>query len=145
LFVKDLNTSEAALQESLYKEVCASGKTVIPVINKSDIIGAGFKLKGEVLISCKTGEGIDALKKRMIKDIGLSALQEDDIIVTSAVHYEALLRAAAALEDAQKTSIELELAAENIRRALGALKELIGEVTSEDILDIIFSKFCVGK
>jgi len=81
----------------------------------------------------------------MVRVIGLGALHEDDILITSAVHYEALLKAEDALALAQQTAFELELIAENIRHALAALKEIIGEVTPDDVLDIIFSKFCVGK
>ncbi len=145
IFVKDINAKDAALQQSLYDEVSASGKKVITALNKVDTLPADFKAEEEILISCKTGEGLDALKKEIIKVIGLGALQEDDILITSAVHYEALLKAARELKAARLTLNDGELTAEHIRQALAALKELIGEVTPDDVLDIIFSKFCVGK
>jgi tRNA modification GTPase len=145
IFVKDINAKDAALQQSLYEEVSSSGKKVITALNKADILPADFKAGEEILISCKTSEGLDALKKEVIKVIGLGALQEDDILITSAVHYEALLKAARELKAACLTLNDGELTAEHIRQALAALKELIGEVTPDDVLDIIFSKFCVGK
>ena len=145
IFVKDINAKDAALQQSLYEEVSCSGKKVITALNKADTLPADFKAGEEILISCKTGEGLDALKKEVIKVIGLGALQEDDILITSAVHYEALLKAARELKAACLTLNDGELTAEHIRQALAALKELIGEVTPDDVLDIIFSKFCVGK
>ncbi len=145
IFVKDINAKDAALQQSLYEEVSSSGKKVITALNKADTLPADFKAGEEILISCKTGEGLDALKKEVIKVIGLGALQEDDILITSAVHYEALLKAARELKAACLTLNDGELTAEHIRQALAALKELIGEVTPDDVLDIIFSKFCVGK
>ncbi len=145
IFVKDVNAKDAALQQSLYEEVSSSGKKVITALNKADTMPADFKAREEILISCKTGEGLDALKKEVIKVIGLGALQEDDILITSAVHYEALLKAARELKAAGLTLNDGELTAEHIRQALAALKELIGEVTPDDVLDIIFSKFCVGK
>lgn len=145
IFVKDINAKDIALQQSLYDEVFASGKKVITALNKADTLPADFKTGEEILISCKTGEGLDGLKKEIIKIIGLGALQEDDILITSAVHYEALLKAERELKAASLTLNDGELTAEHIRLALGALKELIGEVTPDDVLDIIFSKFCVGK
>ena len=145
IFVKDINAKDAALQQGLYEEVSSSGKKVITALNKADTLPADFKAGEEILISCKTGEGLDALKKEVIKVIGLGALQEDDILITSAVHYEALLKAARELKAACLTLNDGELTAEHIRQALAALKELIGEVTPDDVLDIIFSKFCVGK
>ena len=145
IFVKDIKAKDAALQQSLYDEVVSSGKKVITALNKADTLPADFKAGEEILISCKTGEGLDALKREVIKVIGLGALQEDDILITSAVHYESLLKAARELSAAGLTLNDGELTAEHIRQALAALKELIGEVTPDDVLDIIFSKFCVGK
>lgn len=145
LFVKDFNAKDEALQNALFEEVSSVGKKIITVLNKADILPEDFKAGEEILISCKTLSGIENLKTEIIKTIGLAALQEDDILITSAVHYEALLKGSAALKEAKQTSFELELMAENLRRALAALRELIGEVTPDDVLDIIFSKFCVGK
>lgn len=126
IFVKDINAKDAALQQSLYEEVSSSGKKVITALNKADTLPADFKAGEEILISCKTGEGLDALKKEVIKVIGLGALQEDDILITSAVHYEALLKAARELKAACLTLNDGELTAEHIRQALAALKEQIG-------------------
>jgi tRNA modification GTPase len=85
------------------------------------------------------------IKNNIVEAASLCALQEDDILITSAAHYDALVNAAAELEEAEKTSKEPELMAEHLRRALHRLRELIGEVTADNVLDVIFSKFCVGK
>ncbi|MDR1684762.1 MAG: tRNA uridine-5-carboxymethylaminomethyl(34) synthesis GTPase MnmE [Elusimicrobiota bacterium] len=143
IFVKDLNAQDSALQERLLKEISAGGKKVIEVINKADLLPQNFK--DGLLISAKTGRGIDALKEEILKVTELSALQEDDILITSAAHYDALIKAAGELKSAGENLKNLELAAEHLRAALRALKELIGEVTTDNILDVIFSKFCVGK
>ena len=88
---------------------------------------------------------VDELKNKITSAIGLSALQEDDILITSAAHYKALKEASAELRFAKERFEELELMAEHIRRALLSLRRLIGEVTPDDVLGEIFSKFCVGK
>ena len=64
---------------------------------------------------------------------------------SSAAHYKALKEASAELQFAKERFEELELMAEHIRRALLSLRRLIGEVTPDDVLGEIFSKFCVGK
>ena len=72
-------------------------------------------------------------------------MQEDDILITSAAHYKALKQAGKELSAAKEHISDLELMAEHIRRAILSLKRLIGEITPDDILGEIFSKFCVGK
>ncbi|MDR0952625.1 MAG: tRNA uridine-5-carboxymethylaminomethyl(34) synthesis GTPase MnmE [Elusimicrobiota bacterium] len=152
IFVKDaaLALEKAAAQTSqiLLEEVSKTGKKIITVLNKADLLDEKQKTQaanGDILVSSKTGFGLDLLKDKITQTIGLGALQEDDILITSAVHYEALLKASGELQDAIRVIDELELSAEHIRAALAALKDLIGETTPEDILDIVFSKFCVGK
>ena len=89
--------------------------------------------------------GLDELKKEIIKTIGLENLNQDEVIITSALHYQALKKASEELDNALEKSAELDLMAAHLRWALESLKELIGIFTPEDVLDIIFSKFCVGK
>ena len=96
-------------------------------------------------ISCKTGQGLEDLKKEIIKTIGLADLNQDEVIITSALHYQALKKASEELNFALEKSAELDLMAAHLRWALESLQELIGIFTPEDVLDIIFSKFCVGK
>lgn len=145
IFVKDINAEDKILQESLFVEVKNSGKKMLTVINKADTLPYDFEAGDDILISCKTMRGISDLKEKVVSAIGLSALQEDDILITSAVHFEALVSSAAELKEAAIQQKSLELMAEHIRRALLHLKELIGEVTPDDVLGVIFSKFCVGK
>ena len=102
-------------------------------------------IKDGLIISAKTGQGLDNLEREIIKTLNLGDISGQEIIITSAAHYKALLAAALELEKAAEKLADLELCAEHLRTALKELKELIGEVTSEDVLDTIFSKFCVGK
>ena len=140
IFVRAPEKTE--LEDKLFKQMQETGKKIIEVYNKADLF------KGEVkknAISCKTGQGLDELKKEIIKTIGLADLNQDEVIITSALHYQALKKASEELDNALEKAAELDLMAAHLRWALESLKELIGIFTPEDVLDIIFSKFCVGK
>ena len=140
IFVRAPQKTE--LEENLFKQMQQTGKKIIEVHNKADLF------KGEVkknAISCKTGQGLEDLKKEIIKTIGLADLNQDEVIITSALHYQALKKASEELNFALEKSAELDLMAAHLRWALESLQGLIGIFTPEDVLDIIFSKFCVGK
>ena len=98
-------------------------------------------------VSCKTGDGLNALKQAITADIN-EAQTADGLMISNLRHYEALINAQTELESAL---IRLaahaggEIYAEHLRRALNYLQDLIGEVTPDDVLGIIFSKFCMGK
>ena len=145
IFLADLAADKKA-QDEILKEALSTGKKVLKVLNKSDLRGRAEQAEVyDAVISCKTGEGIEELKNKIISAIGLSALQENDILITSAAHYKALKQAGSELAAAKEHLSDLELMAEHIRRALLSLRRLIGEVTPDDVLGEIFSKFCVGK
>ena len=118
------------------------------MLNKTDLKSEEHLPKGgeyDCLISCKSGAGIEALKDKIIEVIGLGNLGDDDILITSAAHYNALKEAERELNYAKSRLDELELMAEHIRSAVLSLRRLIGEITPDDVLGEIFSKFCVGK
>ena len=140
IFVHALERS--ALEDKLLNQIKETGKKIIEVYNKADLFKGEEKKNA---ISCKTGQGLDDLKKEIIKTIGLANLNQDEVIITSALHYQALKKASEELNFALEKSTELDLMAAHLRWALESLKELIGIFTPEDVLDIIFSKFCVGK
>ena len=87
------------------------------------------------------------MKKLLTQNLN-EAQNADGLMISNLRHYESLLRAQTELESAH---IQLdkkaggEIYAEHIRRALHHLQDLIGEVTPDDVLGIIFSKFCMGK
>ncbi len=143
IFVRDLTLQDKTEENKLFDEVKQNAKNLITVFNKAD--KTDYRVKDGIIISAKTGEGLDLLEKEIIKTLNLGDISGQEIIITSAAHYKTLLVAALELEKASEKLADLELCAEHLRTALKELKELIGEVTSEDILDTIFSKFCVGK
>lgn len=103
---------------------------------------------GIVFISAKNHQHLEVLKERMVDKVISGEVQAEDTIVTNARHYHALKEVAKSLADI-KTGLDKKLAGDllalDIRRALHYLGEITGEITNEDQLDYIFSKFCIGK
>ena len=146
LFVQDASKPVSRAVKPFLQDILKSGKNVIVVLNKADLTTKN-NLKG-IKISCKNGKGIKVLKNKILQTV-IKKPVGGDVIITSARHYESLLKAREELYAAEELLggriIRLELFAEHIRGALSHLAEIVGEVVSDDILDIIFSKFCVGK
>ncbi|NTU68403.1 MAG: tRNA uridine-5-carboxymethylaminomethyl(34) synthesis GTPase MnmE [Chlorobiaceae bacterium] len=100
-------------------------------------------------ISALEGMGIETLKQRMGALVGdLDKLHEASVLVTSLRHYEALRNAADALQNAGELigrQRDTELIAFELRTALDHVGEITGKVVNEEILNTIFSRFCIGK
>jgi tRNA modification GTPase len=124
--------------------------TVIHVWNKVDAASdtALPEASGSVLISAKTGAGLQDLKTQLLKLVGWQSAPEG-VFMARERHVQALqqvtnqLSRAAAQLQAQKPS--LDLLAEDLRQAQRALSQITGEFTPDDLLGEIFSKFCIGK
>jgi tRNA modification GTPase len=137
--------------DTVREDLLGRGKVFLLVGNKIDLAGGsvGVRYPEEVLISARDGRGVDVLKQRLVDLV----LQGETVIgegamVTNARHYQALVKVSEALESIKKGLDELlpgDLLALDIRVALHYLGEITGEITTEDRLDFIFSKFCVGK
>lgn len=133
------------------------GKTVITIINKADLpprlsVDDVRQLghPGPVaMVSALCRQGIDQLRQ-MIYDTVLQFPHDSaaDVLITSARQKDALDRTIAALHNARlaaQNHLSPELVAVDLRAALDALGEITGTTTTEDILDRIFSSFCIGK
>jgi tRNA modification GTPase len=99
-------------------------------------------------ISAKTKDNISALRQSLVKKVLGGTLNSDATIVTNARHYEALQKLSEALQDVQQginDKLPGDLLALDIRQCLHWLGLITGEITNEDQLDFIFSKFCIGK
>lgn len=145
-----LNDVEKGFDEDLYNEILelSSEERVLKVVNKIDI-KANNDSRFDVGISAKTGEGIDKLfNKLKDKAIGSNIYTEKTAIVSNIRHYNALKKAKEHLINA-KNSIKEKLTGEfiavDLRNAENSLSEIIGKITTDDILNNIFSKFCIGK
>jgi tRNA modification GTPase len=118
---------------------------VLKVFNKCDI----FRPSGDVydvLVSAKTGEGIDALKSILSKiTVGETAL--DSAYIIEKRHYMAIERAISCLESAisNMLSFSVDILAIDLKDSWDALGEITGETANEEIINTVFEKFCVGK
>jgi tRNA modification GTPase len=125
---------------------------LILIANKSDKTDANveeeFSGLNVVSISAKQKSGIEELTNRLTEFVNLSALKEDQTIVTNTRHIEALSQAKNSLTEVLKgfeNQMSGDLVAIDIRKALFHLGEITGEITTDDLLGNIFSKFCIGK
>ena len=96
----------------------------------------------------ETNDLREGLKEKLVDQVLQGKVQADDTIITNARHYHALQEVLQSLTDIRsglENSIPGDLVALDIRRCLHYLGEITGEITTEDQLDYIFSKFCIGK
>ena len=121
-------------------------KLCLTVWNKSDLAQHEAR-EGEIAISAKTGEGIDTFVAALTSGVGAIAdAQSEAPPLTRARHREALLEAKDALLRALSApDAQPELIAEDVRLALRSLGRITGRVDVEDLLDVIFRDFCIGK
>ncbi len=103
----------------------------------------------KVEISALHGRGIEELKKRM-KDKILQGeiIQGEGVLVTNLRHIELLKKALESVrraEESAKSGLSEEFISGDLRSALSSLKSLLGEEVGEEVLDNIFSRFCIGK
>lgn len=144
--------SQAEVEASLL-QVQQQNKNFIAVGNKLDKLGEAaaqqkFSGDGILFISAKANHHIDVLKERLVDKVVQGNVQTESTIVTNARHYAALQEVKKSLDDikaAMDNQLPGDLLALDIRRCLHYLGEITGEVTNEDKLDYIFSKFCIGK
>jgi len=130
---------------------------VIPVINKADMehllsdheLQARLPHATPLWISAKTGIGIPALKETVYRRlVGGHTEQSAEIVITQIRHKTALEKTIGHMQQAQASlagAMSFEFIAFDIREALDSLGEIVGVTTSEDVLDRIFSTFCIGK
>lgn len=99
-------------------------------------------------ISAKNGENIDYLKELLIETVNLSQLDNDEVIVTNARHYEALSKANESLQrvvNGIDMQISGDFLAQDIRECLHFLGEITGDISTDEVLGHIFKNFCIGK
>ena len=127
------------------------GQKLLTVVNKTDKAPAAWRLpEGVVGISAKHGEGIDALCDALRESVDTEALYHGDPVVSNSRHYEALSAAREALGqalDGLAHGLPTDLLSEEIRQVITHLSAITGRgaIAPDEILQNIFSKFCIGK
>ena len=153
LYIFDVkNETDESLQQQIDLFNTASIKYLL-VGNKADVYAKELPLKfspekNVYFISAKEQTGIQELKTTLFNQTVQSSLESESTIITNARHYEALKQVSLCLLEI-KNGLDIHLSGDllslDIRRCLYYLGEITGEITNEDKLDYIFSKFCIGK
>jgi tRNA modification GTPase len=150
----DYATADADIAATL-KDKLPAQVPVIHVWNKTDMAAPDVQARHaaqldstQLALSARTGDGLDALRKRLLEVAGWQSAPEG-LYLARARHVEALQAVAAHLEIADEQlaaqAAHLDLLAEELRLAQGCLNSITGEFSSDDLLGVIFSSFCIGK
>ena len=133
----------------LHKEVAnlLKDKKHLIIINKSDKTGNYQQEKNIIRISALENKNIDKVTEALYELASEGKTLSGGLIITNERHQDALLRANSHLQEAINAIDEysLDLVTIDINLAYSALGEITGNTTGEDIIDAIFSKFCLGK
>jgi tRNA modification GTPase len=148
--VNEISTEELLVVVHEMKE---KGIHYLLVGNKIDLssdkeLAEKFSNINVLYISAGNKKNVDVVKQRLVDEVLGGKLQTEGSVVSNARHYEALRLVHQSLLDIQKgmeTNISGDLLSLDIRRCLHYLGEITGQITNEDQLDYIFSKFCIGK
>ncbi|TSE30193.1 tRNA uridine-5-carboxymethylaminomethyl(34) synthesis GTPase MnmE [Tepidimonas taiwanensis] len=167
LFVHDLSrahdphyaSADAAIRAQLAARLAAR-VPVIDVWNKADAVGdassdsegspdAGGHDRNGIRLSARTGAGLEALRQRLLQAVGWTGATPEGLFSARQRHVQALHRVRAHLTAAQaqlaSPAPALELLAEELRLAHEALGTITGAFGADDLLGVIFSRFCIGK
>jgi tRNA modification GTPase len=163
LHVLDASEPLSAEDEQFLAEF--AGKKRIVVLNKVDLVErrsptrpepvaavherAGSETGAPISVSCLTGTGLEALKDAIKQSVWAGEIKAEMLqVMINSRHQDALQRARAATlrtAEALRADATLELVAMDLRIAVNAVGEIVGKTTTEDLLDSIFSQFCIGK
>lgn len=154
LYLFDVNTTTAAALQTAIENFKKEQIQYLLIANKIDAMGetaarqqfAGFE--NCLFIAAKTNLHTDLIKERLVDTVLKGRIDNEATVVTNARHFHALKEVAQSLADikaAMDNKIPGDLLALDIRRCLHYIGEITGEITNEDQLDYIFSKFCIGK
>lgn len=129
-------------------------KTLVIIANKVDRLSEEeisilkSQISNLLVLSAKTGEGIEELKNTLLSFVNTGVLRNNETIVTNSRHYDALLKALEEIQKVQQgldTHLTGDLLAIDIRQALYHFGEITGEISNDELLGNIFANFCIGK
>ena len=141
------------MSDDMQGYVPSAEQVVYKVVTKIDLRGncdcaINNNADGVIYLSAKTGAGVEELQKVLQSRFDAQSAYRGDVVVSSQRHYEALRESAESLQaalSALRGGLPTDLLSEDIRQVLYHLGTISGEITSEDILQNIFSRFCIGK
>jgi tRNA modification GTPase len=153
IYLFDVNEISSGELVARINEMKEMGLKYLLIGNKVDlssdeVLSHKFANINVLFISAQTQTNLTVLKQRLVDVVIGGELTLETTIVTNARHYEALQMVQQSLDEirtAMKQNVPGDLLSLDIRRCLHFLGEITGEITNEDQLDYIFSKFCIGK
>ena len=157
LLIAIFDTSRELSEEDREILDLIKGKTAIIILNKTDlkpVISRNldeFKNSGVpvIKISAMTGDGVEELKEKITELFNLNKIDTDNgVMITNVRHKNLINKAIESIHEAQKTmedQMPIDIVAINIKNILENLNTITGEEVSEEIIDEIFSRFCLGK
>lgn len=149
----DGSQAEEEEDRQLLRDCRALEKPLLRIFNKKDKASFSLSLVSvgegqDIALSCKTGEGFEKLERALIDQVHGHAVSEQGVFIDKIRHQQSLLTGRHALRQAM-LSLQQNYSAEfllpDLTAAQDALGEITGQVTSQDVLDDIFSRFCIGK
>ena len=150
LYVLDQSQAVDTQDLELLREF--QGRTLITVLNKADLprhATVVSEIDNGTATNAQTGEGVEELKREIHRRFWRGDVQATaENVMINARHKEALRRASTAVEATMRAleeNVGLELVAMELRICVHAVGEIVGHTTTEDLLDSIFSQFCIGK
>ena len=150
LYLFDVNDMHEKELADTIKDIQEENQNLLVVANKTDSYQQQLNEQFPFcfLISAKEEIGIEELKEELFRMAAGSSLETENVVITNARHYAALSELSKSLKEISagiQNNISGDLLAPDIRNCLHYLGEITGEITNEDRLDYIFSKFCIGK
>jgi len=160
LWIIDSTTDENHITELAERILpYIKNQKLIAVFNKIDIVGCGVvmdkkrtilqdEIPDRIFISAKYEEGVADLQDKLLRAANIPEISEQDVIVTNMRHYEALEKALAAIQRVSEgldLQISGDFVAQDIRECMHYLGEIMGQISTDEILGNIFGKFCIGK
>lgn len=134
------------------------GKHLILLFNKSDLLSDSLRAQWDaqfadipaprLFISAKRQEGLSALRQLLVDAASLPDIASGDVIVSNVRHYEALTHALEAIRRVQeglRSQLSGDFLSQDIRECIFHLSDIMGEVTTDEVLGNIFRHFCIGK
>lgn len=170
LWIIDPMTEVAKIEELARKllPMCV-GKKLAVLVNKCDVVdsftlskvmewgkkmveqygeGVEWDMHDMWAISARHGMNMDRLEEFLVRSAAMPVITASDVVVTNARHYEALTRALGNIREVQTGlagGLPGDLVSEPLRAAIGNLSEILGEMTTDEVLGNIFANFCIGK
>ena len=151
LLVLDSSTELQAQDKLLIEKL--GGRNVIVVINKNDLAGkletAELPFKQQIRICAVTGEGIADLEEAIVRSVWQGdSIDTQGVFISNLRHIQALKQAVVELEAASgllDDGLSIEFISEHIKAAVNCMDAVLGRNIDEDLLESIFSEFCIGK